>query len=362
MIVLNKNDYNKNELSNKINSFQIATTYIGTVVGAGFASGQEVLQFFGYYGVGGFIGLILTTLLFIIYGYIILSLGKKFSANSYLEVIRYAGGKWLVRVIDLIISIFLFGVFTTMVAGSGAIFSELLGIPSIWGNLVMITAALSTAILGIGGVVSAISYIVPLLIFGIFFMVIKSIMGSIPITLDIFQKVVTAQAPIFHWSLSAIIYVSYNLIIAIAVLAPLGAEIEDDSKLKKGAILGGIGLGTGGIAILFILLLYLPEVSNFEVPMSHIAGKFAPWFQIGYSLILLTEIYTTAVSNLYGFVIRLTDNNYRYKMYLYLTSIGGLIVSQAGFSNLVYYLYPVVGYVGILLMVGLTLGYIRARG
>lgn len=44
--------------------FKIAATYIGTIVGAGFASGQEVLQYFVSYGIVGVIGIIISTFLF----------------------------------------------------------------------------------------------------------------------------------------------------------------------------------------------------------------------------------------------------------------------------------------------------------
>ncbi|OTA41527.1 MAG: hypothetical protein A6D92_05935 [Symbiobacterium thermophilum] len=44
--------------------FRVATTYIGTVVGAGFASGQETLRFFAAYGPAGLAGILLATLLF----------------------------------------------------------------------------------------------------------------------------------------------------------------------------------------------------------------------------------------------------------------------------------------------------------
>ena len=48
-------DSNKISLNNKsISTFKVAATYIGTVVGAGFASGQETLQFFAVFGVRGF--------------------------------------------------------------------------------------------------------------------------------------------------------------------------------------------------------------------------------------------------------------------------------------------------------------------
>jgi uncharacterized membrane protein YkvI len=44
---------------------RIAFTYIGTIVGAGFASGQEILQFFTKYGWMALFTIGLSTLLFI---------------------------------------------------------------------------------------------------------------------------------------------------------------------------------------------------------------------------------------------------------------------------------------------------------
>jgi len=40
--------------NSRVSTFKVAATYIGTVVGAGFASGQEMLQFFAVFGLKGF--------------------------------------------------------------------------------------------------------------------------------------------------------------------------------------------------------------------------------------------------------------------------------------------------------------------
>lgn len=42
-------------------ALQIAFTYIGTVVGAGFASGKEIVEFFVQYGSQGLVGILLAT-------------------------------------------------------------------------------------------------------------------------------------------------------------------------------------------------------------------------------------------------------------------------------------------------------------
>lgn len=351
---------NKEKVKGEISTFKIAATYIGTVVGAGFASGQEVLQFFGYYGIRGFLGLGLTTILFVIYGYIILKLGQEYHASSHLKVIRHAGGKWLGFFIDMIITIFLFGALTAMIAGSGAIFKEQLGIHSFWGNIIMTVTALGTALLGIGGVISAISFVVPLLLTGVITLVILTILTNLPLSLADLSIYVPGEAAVPNWILSAFNYASYNLVIAVAVLAPLGNETRDKNRLKTGSILGGVGLGFGAAAILLAILLNIPESAGYEIPMVFIAGQFSPTIQLIYSGILVAEIYTTAVGNLYGFAVRLVSSTSRYyRNIVIITSLTALAASQFGFSNLVRYLYPAVGYAGLLMLLGLTVGIFR---
>ncbi|MBN6205889.1 hypothetical protein JYK21_05440 [Ralstonia pickettii] len=50
-------------------SFQIGSAFVGLIAGAGFASGQEVMQYFTSFGIWGTVGGILATLLFIFLGY-----------------------------------------------------------------------------------------------------------------------------------------------------------------------------------------------------------------------------------------------------------------------------------------------------
>ena len=55
-------------VTGKQSIFALASVYVGTVIGAGFASGQEILQFFGKYGYKGIPGIIVITILFSLLG------------------------------------------------------------------------------------------------------------------------------------------------------------------------------------------------------------------------------------------------------------------------------------------------------
>lgn len=342
----------------KISVFQVAATYIGTVVGAGFASGQEVLQFFGYFSLNGVWAIILTTILFVFFGWVILDLGMRLQATSHLPVIRYAGGRWAGTAVDFVITFFLFGALTAMAAGAGAIFAEQFGLPAIVGNALMVIASVLTVMMGLGGVVTAISFVVPLLLTAVLGISIWTLL-TIPLN---FAAVVPGRAAVPFWPLSAVVYVSYNIIMAVAVLAPIGSQAEARETLKKGAVFGGIGLGIGALSILLALLANLPEAARYQIPMVYIAGRFAPAVSYIYSLVLFAEIYTTAVGNLFGFVARLTDAEApKVRWYIIVTGLAAFVASQLGFTSLVRILYPSVGYAGLLLLGGLLYGLYRER-
>lgn len=349
-------------MKTKISAFKIAATYIGTVVGAGFASGQEILQFFGFFGFSGIPALALTTLLFIFFGLIILELSQRLKAKSHLEIIRHAAGPRIGSVVDGIITFFLFGALAAMIAGSGAIFLEQFNLPQIWGGITMMSITIITVLFGIGGVISAISLIVPLLLI--------SLLGiSLATLLDGYQELSMAgmwaqpfSAPVPFWPLSALIYVSYNSVLSVAVLAPMGALVKNTDALKKGAIFGGLGLGMGALAILLVLLVHYPEAAGQEIPMIYVASTFSPIVSLGYSLVLITEVYTTAVGSLYGFVARFVQvDEPKFKLWVIGSGLIAFGASQFGFSTLVRVLYPLVGIAGLIMLGGLTYGYLKER-
>jgi uncharacterized membrane protein YkvI len=343
-------------MKNNVSTFKVAATYIGTVVGAGFATGQEVLQFFNRFGAMGLAGIILATNLFILFGYLIMELGKKLNSRSHEEIIKYAAGNQLGFLIDLMITFFLFGSFTAMIAGTGALLNQQFNLPHAIGNILMTVLTGLTVVTGINGVINSISYVVPFLLITVIGTSIYSFIHTPPVFTPVTN--VSENILLNNWLMAAILYVSYNIIISIAVLGPLGSEAKNYKSIEKGAILGGLGLGLGATMIYLSLSGNLNELIKLEVPMIAIASRISPKFQIAYCLILIAEVYTTAVGSLYGFTSRLIDlrkNSFKNKLLITIISIAALLSSQFGFSNIVKYLYPAVGYGGIIMLICLII-------
>ncbi len=352
----------------KITMLQVAGTYIGTIVGAGFASGQEMLQFFVSFGPMGLWGLLVVTLLFIYFGYIIMELGLKLKVSSHLPVVKETGGTVLGTFSDGIITFFLFGALTAMMAGSGALFTQEYNIHPIVGSLFMAVITLITVLGGFQEIINSISIVVPFLILSAIGVSIASLLMASKVN----PMPVSLPQPGFlrNWLWSAIIYTSYNSVTAIAILGPLGYEAGNKRLIKNGAILGGLGLGLGAVAIYLALRVNGDIIRDVEVPMIIVAGRISPIVRGIYGVVLLAEIYTTAVGNLYGFAARLcgdaiqklpsgsqgnlASNKKRASLIITGSTFVAFCASLAGFSNLVKYLYPAVGYCGVITLICLV--------
>lgn len=342
-----------------LSTYAIAATYVGTIVGAGFASGQEVLLFFGYFGSWGLLGIVLAAALFIFFGFLVLKLGYILQAHSHLPVIEAIGSRWISKIIDAIITFFLFGTVLTMAAGSGAIFAEQFNLSAIWGSLLLIIAAFLTVLLGITQVIRSISFFTPILLIFVFLLGFGTVFSDFGGFIKNLSWSDPSASGMFSWLPAAILYVSYNLVLAIAVLAPLGA-LSRPEKLFSGAFLGGLCLGISLIAIVSAILTKAPQITEMEVPMIAVAASLSPLMRNAYGIILFAEVYTTAVAGLYGFTSRLAaPNSTDYRRLAITASFAAFIFAQFGFSNIVRTLFPAVGLAGLLLLASLTFSYFK---
>lgn len=334
----------------RITTFHVAGTYIGTIVGAGFASGQEIFQFFVSFGIWGIAGILTITVLFIYFGYIIMELGWKLNASSHLPIVSKVGGRIVGSFSDIVITFFLFGALTAMIAGSGALFHQEFNLHPVFGSLFMAAITVITVLGGFNSIINSISMVAPFLILSALLISIAAILSA-PLN-EIIIRSMETPVMLRNWLWSAILYISYNIVPSISILGPLGRETRNRKTIRRGAIWGGIGLGIGAASIFLALSINAEAVKDIEVPMIIIARRFSPVARILYSIVLLAEIYTSAVGDLYGFVSRICDMKTKKATFLViLCSILAFSASLAGFSNLVRYLYPSVGYCGVLTLI-----------
>lgn len=333
---------------------QIAATYIGAVVGAGFASGQEIMQFFVPFGRQAYWGTVMVTLLFILLGMTVLRLAMRRQFNSYQEIVGYLLGPRLGRVVDGFLSLFLFLGLCIMLAGSGAIFAEHLDGPAGLG-IGLAVLCLAVVLTGeVKGLVWFNSLLVPvkfLLCLGVCLAAVWLTPGGPPLISPASPGLNPVSS---SWIWASLLYVSYNLVLGMVVLASLGPYAERAGN-TLGAVLGGVGLGVFALAIIYALQVNYPAVAEYEVPMLYVAALVHPGLKYLYGIILWLGILTTAVANAYGFAQRLAAlSRLSYRTCLGLTLLAAIPFAQFSFADLIQIVYPFFGYVGLALMAGLV--------
>ena len=117
---------------------KIGFAYVGIVVGAGFSTGQEVMQFFSPYGLWSYIGVILSGLILGFIGRQVAKIGTAFDAQNHESTLDYLFGNKFSKIVDYLLIFFLFGISVTMIAGAGSTFEESFGVPTWLGALIMV--------------------------------------------------------------------------------------------------------------------------------------------------------------------------------------------------------------------------------
>lgn len=343
---------------NLLDVVKIAAAYAGTIIGAGFASGQELLQFFVVYGTVGFWGIILSGTLFSWLGYRILELGHQLNATGYHQLLYHTCGKKAASFLNSIITVFLFSVLTIMLAGTGTMFQDHFQLSYSLGIGIIGTLAVCTALYGIRGITAMNMGMLPLLTLSTLSVGIYSLTYH-GLSKDMLTGVMTYNNPGngSHWLIASVQYVSYNLIMGSTVLAPLGPHLHSRRLRFWGSIAGGflITILAGFIAI--IVMIHCPDVLNYEIPMLHIAGMQHKINSTSYVGMFLIAMYTTAATTLYACADQLRHiTKLSFPLCSLIIVAAAMICSRLGFSILISWVFPAVGYLSLYFIV--RLGYL----
>lgn len=330
---------------------KIASAFIGIIVGAGFASGKEVLQYFVSFGYWGLAGVVLSTALFAYVGMMLVKIGSRLQTVSHREAIFKISGKFFGTIIDYVLIFTLFGISVAMVAGAGTVLNQQFGIPTFVGALIMIALIVLTALFNVGRFVAILGSVTPFLILAMIIIAGYSIIT--------FDGSITALEPIAsgtpttlpNWYISALNYVSFNVAVGASMSLVMGGDEKDERTAAIGGLVGGLGIG------FLILLGYVAVFSKidyiaaYDMPLLEIITEISPFLGIFMTLVLFGMIFNTGASMFYAFIARFFFMGT--KKGVIATFVVGTIVfllSFLGFTGVVAKFYPLIGYLGLFLM------------
>lgn len=332
------------------NTIKVASVYVGAILGAGFASGKEITEYFLSYGQKGLYGLLLAGILFGLVGWAVMDITYEHNIKGYKEFADVALGKTFSGIMEWVSVIFMFILFSTMLAAGGAIaeqsnaflsFNSFLS-PSELGIILLALVCGITFMFDMRGIVLVNFIISPILFCGCVYLGLYAF----------FEKTIPVSSNLLimkeNWIFSAIVYVAYNVITAISVLTSMGELLDSKKTAKYGGLIGGFTLGIMGICLGLGLLVNYEQVALLQLPMLRIASKYGITIENFYIFMLILAMYTTAAINGHS-AITWAVKKFRLNKLVFtlLFIVTGIIAGQLQFSEFIRVIYPLFGYIGM---------------
>lgn len=326
-------------------TLQVAFTYMGTVVGAGFATGQEILHFYTRFGSFATWTIAATTGLIIWLGCKIMLIANQIGAESYEDLNRYLFGDRIGWWVSFVSMINLFGICAVMLAGGGSVLYEQLGLPYNIGLALTMMLAFILLMKGINSIMIVNSIVVPVML--TYSLIVVLVTVQMPEASNFIT--LTSDYSILKTWVYAFLYVAGNLALAQAVLVPLGSTIKNRSVIYWGGILGGGGIGLMLMAGHFALSAHMPGISRFEIPMGYTVSTLGSVIQLLVIFVIFAEIFTTLLSDVYGLTLQIRQHTgWNQPLLIALILIASYSISQIGFSTLLTSLYPLFGLISLI--------------
>jgi uncharacterized membrane protein YkvI len=342
----------------------IVGAILAYLIGSGFATGQESLQYFASYGLAGSVGALLVTL--IIYAFfvpVVLKDAHNLRLKSANDIFTYYGGKYIGKFFGVASPIFLYAIYATMLSGAGAALNEHLGWHTQIGIFAMALAVLVTVILGLNGLVAVVSKLGPIIV------ALAIIVGAIGIIINpsgitesntaISNLDVLQAAP--NWFISGWIFPGLGLLMLIPFLAGLGRNTHSNREAKVSGLVGATLFVLALAIVAYGILANIENVYDKQIPLLWIAQQVFTEAGGIFTFVLFAGIYTTAVPLLWAAINRIepNDTSKRSKVIALIGTVLGLALAQVPFASLVNILFPVVGYATQIILVCIIIKQVR---
>ncbi len=317
------------------NSVKTASVYIGTFIGAGFASGQEILRYFAVYGTRGALGAVLSGIIFGLFCYCSMYSCRSMGNKEFLKAADFSG------CMGYVFCAFMILMFCTMSSACGELFFSIFGLPRVIGAAVMALSAALFLNFGEKGVVRLNLAVTPIIIVGILLVC----------TINIYRGTVSTMAGGGYLT-SSVLYVAYNAV----TLSGITAGVERLIDGKRTALLSAVmcGLVLGGLILAEWAVLYNTPCEFSEIPVLDLLSE---KYALLYFPVLFLAMLTTAVSNGYGVTCRFRGK----KTAIIALCTAAVCFSAVRFSFIVKNLYRLFGYIGIAVLVNILVIFLKVR-
>lgn len=340
--------------------WKIAFAYIGIIIGAGLSSGQDLLQYFLSFGKEGLIGVVLLGLLNIIFGWIMVTLGCYYRADNHEQVFSQITHPVITRILDIVLVVGNFVMGFVMIAGAGSNLRQQFSISPWIGSLLCSALVILVAFLDFDKITGVLGIFTPIMIAMILLLTAYTFIGKSYDFTMLEQAARTIKPAMGNVWISVINYYALCAMTGVSMAFILGGSMVRIGNAEKGGFLGGLLIGIIVLAASFSLFANINLVKNSDMPMLAIVNQIHPALALVYALTIFALIFNTAFSLYYSIARRFSAGDKRkMRMLMVAITVAGFICSFGGFKQLISFMYPILGYTGMLLLAVLLIGWLK---
>ena len=329
---------------------KIAGAYVAWVMGSGFATGQEILQFFTSYGYSSFILIAVNLAGFLIIGPAILKAGWEHKGIEGHSHFQYFCGKKLGVFYDWFLPVSMFAGMVILISGSGATLEEYYGLNHYVGALIMAAAALVAYFVGFQRFVRVVSFIGPTIIVFMLFVGIVTLFRDFDGLWQVndYPQQMEAKQPVPWAWVSGLLYISYNLCGGSKYYTALGGTAVTKREAFWGAVVGSFALLASILLMNTAMLTDIGNTAVQQVPTLYLTKKISYSLGAVFSIILIMGIFSSCSAMLWTVSEKFVKQGTR-QSYIFATCacIVSFLLGLLPFAERVGRIYTVLGYVGL---------------
>ena len=331
---------------------KLAGAFCAFLIGAGFATGQEVMQYFTNYGIAKAVGvLVINGILGAWTSAAVMNLGTESRDVQGLECYKNLCGKYVGTVLSWFVPIFMFLTLMQMMAGFGATFNQVFGGPEWVGSLILAVLVTAIVLMGLASVIDTIGFIGPAIIVITMVMAI-SVLVKHGVDFDNWNNYITTHDVLLASSsciMAVILYALWNIVMCLPFMSAMGSKAKNKTEVIVGVIFGNVLFSLGALFLVLAEGSRIDIIDKLSVPALAMAQAISPILGWAYAIVLALAIFTTAVPLMWSVAARITkEKTKKFAIVCFIIAILGFFGSYIPFEILVNIITPAVGYVGMI--------------
>ena len=344
-------------MSKKIN-WKSVFTVMGAIlafnIGTGFATGQEVMQYFsvfGWWSIGA--GLAFAAAMAIgIYCFAYAS--ERFGLTNGEQVLKYYLGNVLGTIINYFYIFYLYMCVIVMYSGAASALNEQYGAPLWVGAAIIAGICCITSLAGLKNIVNIISKIGPVLILiALGISLIAVVKGAASGELSEGAKLV-ASGEIEHmkasdsWLIAGIILATSTIL----WYPNFAVELKQEHSMKNlmiGQSIDNLLVGAAEVVMGLAMVANITKVAELDVPFLYVASQTFKGFGSIYAIMIFAALYTTTCPLLWSSISPFAKaGTPKYKILVVAGTVIGFIVAMlVPYDVIMNYVWVISGWVGL---------------